>query len=98
VAEVVEIRTLAPLDKTTILTSVRETSKCMIVHADKRTMGIGAELAAVVSEEAFDHLDGPVDRVTGPDIPSIPFSPPLEKYFMVNTQKVVAAMERLAAF
>jgi 2-oxoisovalerate dehydrogenase E1 component beta subunit len=93
-AEVVEIRTLAPLDKTTILTSVRKTSKCMIVHEDKRTMGIGAELAAIVSEETFDHLDGPVVRVTGPDIP---FSPPLEKYFMVNTQTVVAAMERLAA-
>ena len=61
-------------------------------------MGIGAELAAIVSEEASDHLDGTVVRVTGPDIPSIRFSPPLEKYFIVNTQKVVAAMEHLGAY
>ncbi len=97
-AEVVETRTLAPLDKQTILNSVQKTSKCLIVHEDKRTMGIGAELAAIVSEEAFEYLDGPVVRVTGPDIPAIPFSPPLEKFFLVDTEKVVAAMERLAAY
>ncbi len=97
-ADVIEVRTLAPLDKESILKSVRKTNKCMIVHEDKRTMGIGAELAAIVSEEAFDDLDGPVVRVTGPDIPAIPFSPPLEKFFLVNTNKVVAAMERLAAY
>ncbi len=97
-AEVVEVRTLAPLDKESILNAVKKTSKCLIVHEDKRTMGIGAELAAIVSEEAFDYLDGPVVRVTGPDIPMIPFSPPLEKFFLVNTEKVVAAMERLAAY
>ncbi len=97
-AEVVDVRTLAPLDKETILNSVKKTSKCLIVHEDKRTMGIGAELAAIVSEEAFDYLDGPVVRVTGPDIPMIPFSPPLEKFFLVNTDKVVAAIEKLAAY
>ncbi len=97
-AEVVDIRTLAPLDKQTILASVRKTSKCLIVHEDKRTMGIGAELAAIVSEEAFEDLDGPIIRVTGPDLPAIAFSPALEKSFLVNTEKVVAAMERLAAY
>lgn len=97
-AEVVEIRTLAPLDKDTILESVKKTSKCMIVHEDKRTMGIGAELAAVVSEEVFEYLDGPIIRVTGPDIPAIPFSPPLEKYFLVDSDKVITAMQRLAAY
>jgi 2-oxoisovalerate dehydrogenase E1 component beta subunit len=97
-AEVVEIRTLAPLDKDTILSSVRKTSKCLIVHEDKRTMGMGAELAAIVSEEAFDDLDGPVVRVAGPDLPAIPFSPPLEKAWLVNTPKIVAAMEKLAAY
>jgi len=95
---VIDVRTLAPLDKDTILASVRKTNKCMVVHEDKRTMGIGAELAAIVSEEAFDDLDGPILRVTGPDIPAIPFSPPLEKFFLVNAEKVVAAMERLAAY
>jgi len=96
--EVVEVRTLAPLDKQAILNSVRKTNKCLIVHEDKRTMGIGAELAAIVSEEAFDDLDGPVVRITGPDIPAIPFSPPLEKFFLVNTEKVVEAIQRLAAY
>ena len=97
-AEVVDIRTLAPLDKQTVLASVRKTSKCLIVHEDKRTMGIGAELAAIVSEEAFEDLDGPIVRVTGPDLPAIAFSPPLEKSFLVNTEKIVVAMERLAAY
>jgi 2-oxoisovalerate dehydrogenase E1 component beta subunit len=97
-AEVVDLRTLAPLDKETILASVRKTNKCLIVHEDKRTMGIGAELAAIISEEAFEDLDGPILRVTGPDIPPIAFSPPLEKAWLVNTEKVVAAIERLAAY
>ena len=97
-AEVVDLRTLAPLDKETVLGSVRKTNKCLIVHEDKRTMGIGAELAAIVSEEAFEDLDGPVIRITGPDVPAIAFSPPLQKAFLVDTEKVVAAMERLAAY
>jgi len=97
-AEVIDLRTLAPLDKDTILSSVRKTSKCMIVHEDKRTMGIGAELAAIVGEEAFDDLDGPIVRITGPDIPAMPFSPPLEKAWLLNTDKIVAGMDRLAAY
>jgi len=96
--EVVDLRTLAPLDKDTILSSVRKTSKCLIVHEDKRTMGIGAELAAIVGEEAFDDLDGPIMRITGPDIPAMPFSPPLEKAWQVNTEKIIAGMEKLAAY
>ncbi len=97
-AEVVDLRTLNPLDKDTILTSVRKTSKCLIVHEDKRTMGIGAELAAIVGEEAFDDLDGPITRITGPDIPAMPFSPPLEKAWQLNTDKIVAGMQKLAAY
>jgi 2-oxoisovalerate dehydrogenase E1 component beta subunit len=97
-AEVIDLRTLSPIDKETILQSVRKTNKVLIVHEDKKTMGIGAELAAIITEEAFDDLDGPVVRLTGPDIPAIPFSPPLEKYFLVNPEKVVTAIERLAAY
>jgi 2-oxoisovalerate dehydrogenase E1 component beta subunit len=97
-AEVLDMRTLAPLDKESILTSVRKTSKCLIVHEDKRTMGIGAELAAIVGEEAFDDLDGPIVRITGPDIPAMPFSPPLEKAWLLNTEKILAGMEKLAAY
>jgi 2-oxoisovalerate dehydrogenase E1 component beta subunit len=97
-AEIVELRTLSPIDKETILNSVRKTSKCLIVHEDKRTMGFGAELSAIVSEEAFEDLDGPIIRVTGPDIPPIAFSPPLEKAWLVNTEKILAAVEKLAAY
>jgi 2-oxoisovalerate dehydrogenase E1 component beta subunit len=96
--EVVDIRTLAPLDKGTILESARKTSKCMIVHEDKRTMGIGAELAAIVAEEAFEDLDGPIIRLTGPDVPAIPFSPPLEKAWLLNKDKILAGMQQLAAY
>ena len=96
--EVVEIRTLAPIDKETILNSVRKTSKVLIVHEDKRTMGFGAELAAIVSEEAFEDLDGPIMRVTGPDVPAIPFSPPLDKAWQIDTGMIVAAAEKLAAY
>jgi 2-oxoisovalerate dehydrogenase E1 component beta subunit len=97
-AEVIDLRTLSPIDKETILKSVRKTNKVLIVHEDKKTMGIGAELAAIITEEAFDDLDGPVVRVTGPDVPAIPFSPPLEKYWLVNPEKVVTAIEQLAAY
>jgi 2-oxoisovalerate dehydrogenase E1 component beta subunit len=96
--EVIDLRTLSPLDKEAILSSVRKTSKCLIVHEDKRTMGIGAEVSAIIGEEAFDHLDGPIMRVTGPDIPAMPFSPPLEKAWLVNTEKILAGMEKLAAY
>ena len=97
-SEVVEIRTLAPIDKSTILDSVRKTSKALIVHEDKKTMGYGAELAAILSEEAFDDLDGPIMRVTGPDVPAIPFSPNLDKAWQVNTEKIIAGIEKLAAY
>lgn len=97
-AEIVELRTLAPIDKETILASVRKTSKCLIVHEDKKTMGFGAELSAILGEEAFDDLDGPIMRVTGPDVPAIPFSPNLDKAWQVDTSKIVTALEQLAAY
>jgi len=97
-AEVVEIRTLAPIDKATILSSVRKTNKVLVVHEDKKTMGFGAELAAIISEDAFEDLDGPIMRVTGPDVPPIPFSPNLDKAWQVNTEKILAGIEKLAAY
>ena len=96
--EVVDLRTLLPLDKEAILASARKTNRVAVVHEDKRTMGIGAELAALVQEEAFEDLDAPVVRITGPDIPIMPFSPPLEDYFMLNPDKVVQGLEKLAAY
>lgn len=97
-AEVVDLRSLAPLDKKTIVDSVRKTNRCLIVHEDTKTFGIGAELTAILNEEAFDDLDAPIMRVTGPDVPPVPFSPPLEKFFMVDKPKILAGMEKLAAY
>jgi 2-oxoisovalerate dehydrogenase E1 component beta subunit len=97
-AEVVDLRTLRPLDKETILASVRKTGKAMIVHEDNLTGGFGAEIAAVIAGEAFDHLDGPVVRVAAPDVPAMPFNKAQEDAFMPNAEKIVAAMRKLAAY
>ena len=72
--EVVDLRTLRPLDKETLLDSVRKTGKCLIVYEDNRFGGYGAEISAIVAEEAFDYLDGPVTRIAGPDVPGVPYN------------------------
>jgi 2-oxoisovalerate dehydrogenase E1 component beta subunit len=95
--EIVDLRTLLPLDKETILKSIEKTSKALIVHEDTRTLGVGAEVSAILAEEAFDLLDGPIMRVTAPDTP-VPFSPPLEKAFLPNADKILAAARQLAAY
>jgi len=96
-AEVVDLRTLLPLDRETVLESVRRTNKLLVVHEDTRTGGIAGEIAALVTESAFEELDGPIRRVTGLDTP-VPFSPPLEDYFLPNASRVAAAARELAAF
>jgi 2-oxoisovalerate dehydrogenase E1 component beta subunit len=96
--EVVDLRTLAPLDKGTILNSVKKTSKALIVYEDNLTMGMGAEVAAIIADEAFEWLDGPVKRLAGPDVPGVPYSPPLQDLFMPNKAKILAAMRELAAY
>src|SRR5207247_5967421 len=96
-AEVIDLRTLLPLDRGVIVTSAKKTGKVLVVHEDTRTGGIAGEIAAIVGEEAFEYLDGPVLRVTAPDTP-VPYSPPLEEFFLPNTEKVLAAARRLAAY
>src|SRR6266705_2170544 len=96
--EVVDLRCLAPLDREAILESVRKTGKAMIVHEDNITGGFGAEIAAIISEHAFDSLDGPVVRVAGPDIPAMPFNTPQEDFFMPSPHKIAEAMRKLAAY
>lgn len=96
--ELVDLRTLAPLDKETILQSVRKTSKALIVYEDNLTMGFGAEVAAIIADEAFLYLDAPVKRMAGPDIPAVPYSRPLQDWFMPNPEKIARAMRELAAF
>jgi 2-oxoisovalerate dehydrogenase E1 component beta subunit len=96
--EVIDLRTLRPLDTGTILESVRKTSKAMVVHEDTKAGGIGGEIAAVIAEEAFEDLDAPIKRVAGPEVPAMPFSPLLEAEFMPSAEKIAAAMRELAAY
>ncbi|HXZ13805.1 MAG TPA: alpha-ketoacid dehydrogenase subunit beta [Candidatus Sulfotelmatobacter sp.] len=96
-AEVIDLRTLLPLDRETILASVKKTNKLLIVHEDTRTGGIAGEIAAVVCEGAFEDLDGPITRVTALDTPT-PYSPPLEAHFLPSAAKVVAAARELAKY
>jgi 2-oxoisovalerate dehydrogenase E1 component beta subunit len=95
--EILDLRTLLPLDREAILATARKTGKVLIVHEATRTGGIGGEVAATIAEAAFDRLDGPVMRVTAPDTP-VPFSAPLEEAFLPNADKITAALERLAAY
>ena len=97
-AEVVDLRTLKPLDRDAILSSVKKTGKALIVHEDNITGGVGAEVSALLAEEAFEYLDGPVTRLCGPDIPTMPFAPTLEDVYMPNTDKIAAALRKLAAY
>ncbi|MGA9408656.1 MAG: alpha-ketoacid dehydrogenase subunit beta [Bacteroidota bacterium] len=95
--EVVDLRSLMPLDKELILSSVRKTGKVLIVHEDTVTGGIGGEVAALVAEFAFQSLDAPIKRVGAIDTPT-PYAPTLEEYFLPNKVKIVAALRALAAF
>ena len=96
--EVVDLKTLAPLDRDTILESVRKTGKAMVVHEDNLTGGFGGEVAAIIAEHAFGDLDGPVVRVAAPDIPAMPFNTPQEEFFMPSPAKIAEAMRKLAAY
>jgi 2-oxoisovalerate dehydrogenase E1 component beta subunit len=96
--EVVDLRSLRPLDKETILESVKKTGKLMVVHEDNLTGGVGAEVAALAADEAFEYLDGPVTRLCGPDIPTMPFAQTLEDAYLPNTDKIAEALRKLAAY
>ena len=93
-AEVIDPRTLVPLDKDSILQSVKKTHKLVVVHEAVKTGGFGGEIAAIVAEEGFDYLDAPITRVAALDTP-VPFSPKLEAAYLPNEQKIVAAVKKL---
>ena len=97
-AEVVDLRTLKPVDRDTILASVGKTGKALIVHEDNLTLGYGAEIAAILVEEAFGQLDAPVRRLTGPDVPAMPYSHPLQDWFMPDTDRIAEEIRDLAAY
>jgi 2-oxoisovalerate dehydrogenase E1 component beta subunit len=96
--EVVDLRTLRPLDKATVLESVKRTSKVLIVHEDNVTGGIGAEVAALVGQEAFAYLDGPITRLCGPDVPAWPFAASLEEAVLITPEKIAESIRSLAAY
>ena len=95
--EVVDLRSLKPFDRETVLASARKTGKIAIAHEAYRTCGMGGELAALISEDAFEWLDAPLVRITAPDTP-VPYSPPLEDAFRPNAGKIAGALRDLAAY
>jgi 2-oxoisovalerate dehydrogenase E1 component beta subunit len=95
--EVLDLRTLLPLDREAVLATARKTGKVLIVHEDRLTGGLGGEIAALVAEHAFDSLDGPIRRVAAADTHNA-FSPPLEEFILPNTNKIVEAIRSLAAY
>jgi 2-oxoisovalerate dehydrogenase E1 component beta subunit len=97
-AEVVDVRTIAPLDKDTILASVRKTGKAMVVYEDNRTYGAGAEILATIAEAAMFDLDGPLVRIGGPDAPAMGFAAGLEHAYMPDTDEIYERMLELARF
>jgi 2-oxoisovalerate dehydrogenase E1 component beta subunit len=95
--EVIDLRSLQPFDKEAVLTTVKKTNKIILMHEDTRIGGFAGELAAVISDEAFEHLDGPIRRITAPDTP-VPYSPPLEEYFLPKVSDVVRVARELYAY
>ena len=92
-AEVIDLRTLAPLDRETILTSVKKTGKVVIVQEAPKTGGFAGEIAAIIAEDAFDYLDAPIRRVGAPDTP-VPFAPVLEDLYMPGAEQIISAVKK----
>jgi len=95
--EVLDLRTLLPLDEEAILATARKTGKVLVLHEATRTGGPGGEVSALISEHAFEHLDAPVVRLAPPDTP-VPYSPTLEEFFLPNAEKVGQAIRALHAY
>ncbi len=96
--EVIDLRSIRPMDRTTILASVGKTRKLLIIHEDNKFGGVGAEISAMVAEEAFFDLDAPIRRLCGPDVPAMGYAITLEEEFMISTDRMMHAMRELAEF
>jgi 2-oxoisovalerate dehydrogenase E1 component beta subunit len=96
--DVIDLRTLLPVDKDTILESFKKTGKALIVHEDTLTMGYGAEVAAILADEGFQYMDAPIKRLTAPDVPAVPFSHPMQEFFMPNPDKIAESIRELVAY
>ena len=97
-AEIIDMRTLLPWDRETIFESVKKTSRALLVQENSKTGGVMAEISASIVEQIFDSLDAPVTRVCGLDVPMMPFSPPMEHYFLPNADKIVRAAKKLLEY
>jgi len=95
---VLDLRTLLPLDRSAILEAALKTGKILIVHEDNKTHGIGAEVAAIIAEEALISLKAPIMRLCGPDIPAMPYSPPLEQFYMLNPEAIAEKVRELVSY
>lgn len=96
--EVIDLRTLYPIDKALILESVKKTGRAVIVVEAPKTGSLAGELSAIITEEAFEYLDAPVLRVCGPDVPPIPFSPPLERFWLPSPERIIKAVKHLVNY
>jgi 2-oxoisovalerate dehydrogenase E1 component beta subunit len=97
-ATVLDLRTLAPLDREAILDAAKRTGKVLIVHEDNISGGIGGEVSAIIAEHAFDYLDAPIRRLASPDVPAMPFNGAQEDWCVPSREKIAQAMRDLAAY
>lgn len=97
-AEVVDLRTLLPVDKEAILKSFKKTGKALIVYEDNLTLGYGAEVASILADEGFAYMDGPIKRLAAPDVPGVAFSHPLQEEYMLNPDKIAAAIRDIVNY
>jgi len=96
--EVVDLRSLRPLDHDAIVTSARKCGKVLVLQEANLAVSVASEVAAIVAEDCFEYLDAPVKRLGGPEIPAMPYSPPLEKFYLVTADKVETSLRELAAY
>jgi 2-oxoisovalerate dehydrogenase E1 component subunit beta len=96
--EVIDLRSLRPLDREAIVRSAKKCGKVLVVQEANLAVSVASEVAAIVAEECFEYLDAPVMRLGGPEIPAMPYSPPLEHFYLVTPDKVEASLRRLAAY
>src|SRR5438477_6586473 len=96
--EIIDLRTVYPLDREAIVASARKTGKCLVLYEDNFSVSVGSEVAALIADEAWRWLDAPVKRFGGLDVPSMPYAVPMEEYFMPNPEKIARALRELAAF
>ena len=96
--EIVDLRTVYPLDRDAILASARKTGKCLVLYEDNLSVSVGSEVAAIIADEAWRWLDAPVKRLGGLDVPAMPYAPAMEEAFMPNPEKIARALRELASF